>query len=407
MRCPVARTHTVHLKNGGWGILPRKHAVLDLLMSSNPSALFRAVSPKASTARPRPCSMELITARLTTIMEALLDCLEITVPLWIAVLVGILFGSILQWTPQSLEFSGFVKRWLTSQRQPQTQNEHGTQEGSRTAASEQSKGGKLACSTIQIDDLLSFYRKLHYKDGGPPWEFLTEHSIPGMMYQAWRRDPQEGPTEYRTRHIFENATPQMMRDFLWDDELRHEWDSLIRSAKCVEGCFETGENVSHWVKKFPIFCSDREYVMSRRIYECEGVFYCITKAVSHEDIPVKKKPRRVAVFSCDWCIQAVESSQTGQITACEVTFLLSEDLFIQRDLAKLGVRKLIWPLVKRMEPGLRKYQAYRKTSSTLSLSASLAQEFAGKVGAWAALLIHRQLFVGRSTVNMSQVEWSS
>ncbi|KAI5054472.1 hypothetical protein GOP47_0030642, partial [Adiantum capillus-veneris] len=118
----------------------------------------------ASTARPRPCSMELITARLTTIMEALLDCLEITVPLWIAVLVGILFGSILQWTPQSLEFSGFVKRWLTSQRQPQTQNEHGTQEGSRTAASEQSKGGKLACSTIQIDDLLSFYRKLHYKD---------------------------------------------------------------------------------------------------------------------------------------------------------------------------------------------------------------------------------------------------
>ncbi|MCO5580333.1 hypothetical protein L7F22_034199 [Adiantum nelumboides] len=303
-------------------------------------------------------------------METLLDWFEISVPLWIAVLVGILFGSVFGQIIPSVRCFGFVRHRLLPRGQ---QNELETQERVATAASEKSNGATLAASTIQIDDLLAFYRKLHYKDCGPPWEFLTERSIPGMTYQAWRRDPQEGPTEYRTRHIFANVTPEIIRDFFWDDELRHEWDSLIRSAKCVEGCFETGENITHWVKKFPLFCSDREYVIRRRIYECEGAFFCIMKAASHENIPVKRKPRRVPVFSCSWCIQAVESLETGQMTSCEVTFLFSEDLLIQRDLAKAGAKRLMWPLVKRMEPGLRKYQTFRKTTSTLSLSASLAQ----------------------------------
>lgn len=309
--------------------------------------------------------MLFIMENLSTLMEPLLECFELTVPLWIAILVGILFG----WIMFLMSFC------LKPPRHPHIPNDHVAQERDATVASKESKEGKLVRSTMHIDDLLSFYQKLHYKDGGPPWEFLMERAIPGMAFQAWRRDPQEGPTEYRTRHIFENVTPQMLRDFLWDDEVRHEWDSLIRSAKCLEGCSETGENISYWVKKFPFFCSDRDYVMAKRIYECEGVFYCITKAASHEDVPEKKKPRRVPVYSSSWCIKAVESLQTGQLTACEVTFLHSEELLIQRDLAKLGVRKAVWPSVRRMEPGLRRYQACRKVSSTLSLSASLAQVF--------------------------------
>lgn len=70
---------------------------------------------------------------------------------------------------------------------------------------------------------------------------------------------------------------------------------------------------------------------------------------------------------------AVESPQTGEMTATEVTFLHSEDMGIQRDIAKLGVRQGMWNCVRKMEPGLRKYQAHRKSSSTLSFSASMAQ----------------------------------
>jgi hypothetical protein len=63
------------------------------------------------------------------------------------------------------------------------------------------------------------------------------------------------------------------------------------------------------------------------------------------------------------------------MTACEVTFLHSEDMGIQRDLAKFGVKQGMWNCVRRMEPGLRKYQALRKLSKPLSHTAEMAQRF--------------------------------
>eukprot|EP00250_Pteridium_aquilinum_P010289 c19271_g1_i1 orf=257-1570(-) len=329
--------------------------------------------------------MFFITGGLSTLAEALLECSAILVPLWMAVLVGLFLGWILGLRsrprapvvgtgPPSGTYFQMLKRFLVPWRQSHIKTEHdASQERAVTVTLQELNGANLARSAIQNEDLREFYQKLHYKDGGPPWEFLMEHSIPGMAYQAWRRDPQEGPTEYRSHHVFESATPQIVRDFFWDDEFRREWDDLIKSANCFEACTETGESVSHWIKKFPFFCSNREYVISRRIYECEGTYFCITKAVSHSEVPIKKKPRRVNVYSSCWCIQAVESSQTGQMTACEVIFLHSEDMLIQKDLAKLGVRRGMWPLVKRMEPGLRKYEAHRKSSGALSVSASMAQ----------------------------------
>lgn len=32
--------------------------------------------------------------------------------------------------------------------------------------------------------------------------------------------------------------------------------------------------------QFPFFCSDREYVIGRRIWESEGSYYCVTKVAS-------------------------------------------------------------------------------------------------------------------------------
>lgn len=304
--------------------------------------------------------------KLAFLAETLLECSAIPVPLWMAVLVGLLVGWMWGFKSNFSTVCGLRRTRSGSS----TSIEHGSQEGGLAMSNQESVGTGLNGSAIEVEDLQQFYLKLHHKDGGPPWEFLMEHSIPGMTYQAWRRDPQEGPTEYRSRQVFENATPEILRDFFLDDEFRHEWDDLIKSAYCLEGCKETGESVAHWVKKFPFFCSNREYVISRRIFECRGVFFCITKAVSHLAVPIKKRPRRVDVYTSCWCIQADESSESG---ACEVTFVHSEDMLIQRDLAKIGVRRGIWPLVKKMEPGLRKYQAHRGSSSTMSFSASMAQ----------------------------------
>ena len=47
----------------------------------------------------------------------------------------------------------------------------------------------MARSVVGDEDLRKLYLKFHKKDGGLPWELLMERSAPGMIYQAWRRDP--------------------------------------------------------------------------------------------------------------------------------------------------------------------------------------------------------------------------
>ena len=102
----------------------------------------------------------------------------------------------------------------------------------------------------------------------------------------------------------------MVRDFFWDDEFRFrtKWDEMILHAETMEECPTTGTMVVHWVRKvhkkisncfflvdfhccvtlfskiyfflqFPFFCSDREYVIGRRIWESGRSYYCVTKVI--------------------------------------------------------------------------------------------------------------------------------
>lgn len=121
---------------------------------------------------------------------------------------------------------------------------------------------------------------------------------------------QNRPTVYRSRTVFEDATPEMVRDFFWDDEFRTKWDPMLTYVKILDECPHTGTMIVHWIKKvsrtreipeciivplpilefmrvnawlyilflqFPFFCSDREYVMGRRIWESAKTYYCVTK----------------------------------------------------------------------------------------------------------------------------------
>lgn len=126
---------------------------------------------------------------------------------------------------------------------------------------------------------------------------------------------QTGPPQYRSRTVYENATPEMVREFFWDDEFRSKWDDMLISARTLAECPTTGTMVVHWVRKvrqlfsflfllvnaifppfifggdavlmcfflfslvvqFPFFCSDREYIIGRRIWEAGRSYYCITK----------------------------------------------------------------------------------------------------------------------------------
>ncbi|CAL9008942.1 unnamed protein product [Prunus brigantina] len=229
-------------------------------------------------------------------------------------------------------------------------------------------------NVVTEEDLDLLCTLVDMKDGGPTWIRMMERSTPTMNYQGWCRDPEIGPPQYRTRTVYEDATPEIVRDFFWDDEFRLRWDDMLRHSTTIEECPTTGTMVVQWIRKFPLFCKDREYIIGRRIWESGRLYYCVTKGVPYASIPRHDKRRRVDLCYSSWCIQAVESRRAnGQLTACEVLFFHHEDTGIPWDIAKLGIRKAMWGTVKKIEAGLRAYQTERALGLPLSRSAFMAQ----------------------------------
>lgn len=70
----------------------------------------------------------------------------------------------------------------------------------------------------------------------------------------------------------------------------------------------------------------------------------------------------------------VESKRgSGQLTACEVLLFHHEEMGIPWEIAKLGVKKGMWGMVQKIEPGLRAYQEARASGAPLSRHAFMAQ----------------------------------
>ncbi|KAH9611795.1 hypothetical protein KSS87_011709, partial [Heliosperma pusillum] len=238
-------------------------------------------------------------------------------------------------------------------------------------SSSQLQGNECAAA-VNDSDLIHLHKIVEEKDGGVPWIQMMDRSTPTMSYRAWRRDPETGPPQYRSSTIFEDATPEMVRDFFWDDEFRAKWDNMLIHHETLEESRTTGTMIVQWIRKFPFFCSDREYIIGRRIWDSERTFYCVTKGIPNT-VPRKDKPRRVDLYYSSWCIRPVESKRgTGQVTACEILLFHHEDMGIPWELAKLGVRQGMWGAVKKIDPGLRAYQKVRAASGPLSAPATMA-----------------------------------
>ncbi|KAL5737109.1 hypothetical protein ACOSQ2_031897 [Xanthoceras sorbifolium] len=171
---------------------------------------------------------------------------------------------------------------------------------------------------VTEEDLEHLWKRVEVKDGGPSWIHMMDRSTQTMNYQAWRRDPKTGPSQYRSRTLFEDATPEIVRDFFWDDAFRLKWDDILAYSTTIE--------------------------------------------------------ERVDLYYSSWCIRAAESRRgNGQLTACEVLLFHHEDMGIPSEIAKLGIRQGMWGAVKKIEPGLRAYQKERASGVPLSRLASMAQ----------------------------------
>ncbi|KAL3499115.1 hypothetical protein ACH5RR_041847 [Cinchona calisaya] len=319
--------------------------------------------------------------RSTSIWDVVTELLMFAAPLWIAVVVGVLLGW--AWKPKWANFNAEMIFQQLSGSVPSLLNSLKLQLPICISGSDYDDISPLpssistsdcsSSSVVNEDDLKHIIRLTEEKDGGPAWIHMMNRSTDNMSYQAWRRDPETGPPQYRSRTVYENATPEMVRDFFWDDEFRLKWEDMLLHAQTLEECPNTGTMVVQWVRKFPFFCSDREYIIGRRIWRSGDAYYCVTKGVPNSTIPRRQKPRRVDLYYSSWCIRAVESKRDGQLTACEVLLFHHEDMGIPWEIAKLGVRQGMWGAVKKIDPGLRAYQKQRASGAPLSRCAFLAQ----------------------------------
>ncbi|CAN1299551.1 StAR-related lipid transfer protein 7, mitochondrial, partial [Linum perenne] len=328
------------------------------------------------------------------LLDVLAELTMLAAPLWIAVIIGVLVGwswkpkwavlsaqsSVLQ-SPASSSFkllqfpSSFIP-WVSGDdvNRPNSSFADSPPTVSSDSSGVSFSSGKGKTSIVSTDDLEYLSKLVEVKDGGPSWIQMMDRSTPTMSYQAWRRDLESGPPQYRSSTVYEDATPEMVRDFFWDDEFRAKWDDMLLHSETLEKCPTTGTMMVQWVRKFPFFCSDREYIIGRRIWESDRTYYCVTKGVPCTSVPRRNKPRRVDLYYSSWCIRAVESKRgNGQMTACEVLLFHYEDMGIPWEIAKLGVRQGMWGAVKKIEPGLRKYQKEREAGAPLSPCATMAQ----------------------------------
>lgn len=342
--------------------------------------------------------------RKPALVETFVDIAMCLVPLWLAVMIGLLVGW--AWKPRwagliclglksKIRFAwtappGFGARrlwfaitaltafpvlrklWSNFSDSKAKGDDPTLQEPASTELTPPERGKEQA--VVSDEDLENLLHMLQVKDKGPAWQQIMNRSTPTMTYQAWRYEPETGPTAYCSRTVMEDVTPELMRDFFWDDDFRPRWDDMLTYFKTLEECPLTGTMIVHWIRKFPFFCSDREYIIGRRIWESGRTYFCVTKGVPYPSVPRHSKPRRVDLYHSSWRIRAVESRKgDGQMTAMEVMLFHNEDMGIPREIAKIGVRQGMWGAVKKVEPGVRAYQMARKSDAPLSRSALMAR----------------------------------
>ncbi|KAJ1404013.1 START-like domain superfamily [Sesbania bispinosa] len=328
-------------------------------------------------------SMLGILQRPTTVVDIFGDLMVFITPLWIAVIFGVVVGW--AWKPKwaidpkdtwtnlfKFRFPWFPNSDLHNKPDSDSAFSYSTSYSSSQVVNSTS-------SLVTEQDLQYLSKLVEEKDGGPAWIQMMDRSTPTMSYQAWRRDPEvvltllKWTASISQQNCVEDATPEIVRDFFWDDEFRLKWDDMLIHASIIEECALTGTMLVHWVRKFPFFCSDREYIIGRRIWDAGRAYYCVTKGVPCSSMPRHNKPKRVDLYYSSFCIRPVKSRKDGQLTACEVLLFHYEDMGIPWEIAKLGVRQGMWGAVKKFDPGLRTYQKERASGAPLSRCANAAK----------------------------------
>ncbi|CAH8306273.1 unnamed protein product [Eruca vesicaria subsp. sativa] len=184
------------------------------------------------------------------------------------------------------------------------------------------------------------------------WEHVIHKTNDRVSYSAQRCKPEDGgPMKYLSVTVFEDCSPEILKDFYMDNDFRKQWDKTVVDHHQLQVDSNTGIEIGRTIKKFPLLTS-REYVLAWKLWEGKDSFYCFTKECDHDMVPRQRKYVRVSYFRSGWRIRRVPGRN-----ACEIKMFHQENAGLNVEMAKLAFSKGIWSYVCKMENAFRNYIA--------------------------------------------------
>ncbi|XP_010499897.1 PREDICTED: stAR-related lipid transfer protein 7, mitochondrial isoform X1 [Camelina sativa] len=246
----------------------------------------------------------------------------------------------------------------------------------------QSHNSQSRISTLVSDeDLKGLIEKLGERnEDAEIWEDVIQKSNPRVSYTAKCCKPKDGgPVKYLSTTVFEDCSPEVLRDFYMDNEYRAQWDKTVVEHVQLQVDSTSGIEIGRTIKKFPLL-TPREYVLAWRLWEGKDEFYCFIKECDHNMVPQQRKYVRVSYFRSGWRIRKGKCflSVPGR-NACEIHMFHQEDAGLNVEMAKLAFSRGIWSYVCKMENALRKFiatshQPQGPTLSAVSLMKKIPSE---------------------------------
>lgn len=189
------------------------------------------------------------------------------------------------------------------------------------------------------------------KEAAETWEHVIHKTNPRISYSAKRCKPNDGgPMKYLSVTVFEDCSPEMLKDFYMDNDYRKQWDKTVVDHHQLQVDSNTGIEIGRTIKKFP-FLTSREYVLAWKLWQGND-FYCFTKECDHDMVPRQRRYVRVSHFRSGWRIKRVPGRN-----ACEIKMFHQENAGLNVEMAKLAFSKGIWSYVCKMDNAFRNYVA--------------------------------------------------
>jgi len=133
------------------------------------------------------------------------------------------------------------------------------------------------------------------------WEVLTKQDNMSVL----RRQMETGIYEYKVFGTFADVSARSFFTIQVDTEYRKVWDKYAAKLDIIDKDPQSGNEVLHWIMKYPYPLRTRDYVMIRRskVDENEKKIVLISRATSHPKYPEGDEHVRVKEYASHMVIR--------------------------------------------------------------------------------------------------------